>query len=263
MGQNIGNYHKNRGGADRENDSDIIYGRNPVIEALRAGKAINKILIAGDKSGSLNVILALAKENGVVFVQSTKEKLDELTGTRSHQGVMAYMAAAEYCELEDIFKIAEERGEPPFVIILDEIQDAHNLGAIIRTADAVGAHGIVIPKRRAVSLTGAVSKASAGAVSHVAVARVPNIPSAVESLKKRGLWIYGTDLDGNTCFYDADFKGPTGIVIGSEGGGMGRLVRESCDFVITIPMKGRVSSLNASVAAGVVLYEVFKQRNGI
>ena len=247
---------------ESENGETIIYGRNAVIEALRAKVPINRILIAGEKNGSVNVIIALAKENGVVFASASKEKISELTGTENHQGVAACLAAAEYCDIDDILKIAEERGEPPFVIILDEIQDAHNLGAVIRTADAVGAHGVIIPKRRAASLTGVVAKTSAGAVSHVAVARVPNIPAAIETLKKNGLWIAGTDLDGDTRFYDADFKGPIGIVIGSEGNGMGRLVRESCDFILTIPMRGMVSSLNASVAAGVVLYEVFRQRNG-
>lgn len=249
-----------RGGFPQKAGEEIIYGRNAVIEALRAGTPVNRILIAGEKNGSVNVILALAKENGVVCVSASREKISELTGTEHHQGVAAFLSAASYCDIGDILRIAEERGEPPFVIILDEIQDAHNLGAIIRTADAVGAHGVIIPKRRAASLTGAVAKASAGAVSHVAVARVPNLPAAIETLKKNGLWIAGTDLAGETCFYEADLQGPIGIVIGSEGEGMGRLVRESCDFVLTVPMCGRVSSLNASVAAGVVLYEVFRQR---
>ncbi len=246
-------------GSEDSND-ELIYGRNPVIEALRADRPINKILIAGEKNGSVNVIVALAKEKGIVFAQASKEKLDELTGGANHQGVAAYLAAAEYCDVDDIFNAAEEAGEPPFIIILDEIQDAHNLGAIIRTADAVGAHGVIIPKRRAASLTGVVAKASAGAALHVPVARVPNIPNLIDELKERGVWIYGTDLTGTTKFYEADFKGSIGIVIGSEGNGMGRLVREKCDYVLTIPMKGKVSSLNASVAAGVVLYEAFKQR---
>ena len=240
---------------------ELLYGRNPIIEALRADKPINKILIAGEKTGSVNVIVSLAKEKGIVFVQTSKEKLDELTCAANHQGVAAYLAAAEYCDVDDIFAAADAAGEPPFIIILDEIQDAHNLGAIIRTADAVGAHGVIIPKRRAASLTGVVAKASAGAALHVPVARVPNIPNLIDDLKERGVWIYGTDLSGDTKFYDTDFKGSIGIVIGSEGNGMGRLVREKCDFVLTIPMKGKVSSLNASVAAGVVLYEAFKQRN--
>ena len=258
------NFRKEKQGRDEsrdDNGGELIYGRNPIIEALRAEKPINKILIAGEKNGSVNVIVALAKEKGVVFAQTSKEKLDEITEGANHQGVAAYMTAAEYCDVDDIFAAAESQGEFPFVIILDEIQDAHNLGAIIRTADAVGAHGIIIPKRRAAALTGVVAKASAGAALHVPVARVPNIPNAIEDLKKRGLWIMGTDLTGETCFYDADFKGAIGVVIGSEGNGMGRLVREKCDYVLTIPMKGKVSSLNASVAAGVVLYEAFKQRN--
>ncbi|MBQ8827886.1 MAG: 23S rRNA (guanosine(2251)-2'-O)-methyltransferase RlmB [Clostridia bacterium] len=246
---------------ENQNNSEIIYGRNSVIEALKAGTPINKILMSETSSGSLRVIIAMAQERGIVFTKVSKDKLEELTGTKNHQGVMAYTAAAKYYDVDDILEKAESLGEAPFIIILDEIQDAHNLGAIIRSADAVGAHGVIIPKRRAASLTGVVAKSSAGAVSHVMVARVPNIPNTIDELKKKGVWIAGTDLTGDTVFYDADFKAPTGLVIGSEGNGMGRLVREKCDYVLNIPMKGAVSSLNASVAAGVVMYEVFKQRN--
>ncbi len=250
---------------DRRDDgenAEIIYGRNAVIEALKAGTPINKILMTESKGGSLGVITAMAQEKGIVFTRVTKEKIEELCDSKNHQGVMAYVAAAKYYDIDDILANAKELGEPPFVIILDEIQDAHNLGAIIRSADAVGAHGVIIPKRRAASLTGVVAKTSAGAISHVLVARVPNIPMAVDELKEKGLWIAGTDLTGETTFYDADFKGAIGLVIGSEGNGMGRLVREKCDYILNIPMKGAVSSLNASVAAGVVMYEVFRQRRG-
>ncbi len=239
---------------------EIIYGRNSVLEALKAGRSVNKLLFCGDMTGSLGQIISEAKDRGIVVTKSSRDNLDKLTGGANHQGVLIYVASADYADVDDIFKVAEERGEDPFIIILDEIQDAGNLGAIIRTADAVGAHGIIIPKRRSVPLTAAVAKASSGAVSYVKVARVPNLPAEIENLKKRGLWILGTDLTGTVKFYDADFKGPVGVVIGSEGYGMGRLVRESCDVVLTIPMAGGVTSLNASVAAGVVLYEAFKQR---
>ncbi len=243
------------------NGEEIIYGRNAVTEAIRSGMSINKILISsGDVSGSLKVIVGLARERHIVYQFTDKNKLNEITGTKNHQGVALYTAAGEYCEMEDILRKAEEAGEPPFVILLDEIQDPHNFGAIIRTADAVGAHGIIIPKRRSVQLTGTVAKTSAGASAHVPIARVANIPAAIDTLKKAGLWIAGTDLRGSVPFYAADFKGPIGIVIGSEGSGMGTLVAKKCDFIVTIPMRGAVSSLNASVAAGVVLYEIFKER---
>ncbi len=244
-------------------ENEIIYGRNAVIEAIKSGMAINKVLIAsGEISGSLKSITALVKENHIVYQFVDKNKLTEITGTKNHQGVALYASPAEYCQIDDILQKAKNAGEDPFVIILDEIQDPHNFGAIIRTADAVGAHGIIIPKRRSVQLTGTVAKTSAGAFAHVPIARVPNIPAAIDELKEAGLWIAGTDLTGSVPFYKADYKGPIGIVIGSEGAGMGNLVSKKCDFIVTIPMKGAVSSLNASVAAGVVLYEVFKGRLG-
>ena len=247
---------------NRENNSEeIIYGRNAVTEAIKSGMPINKVLISsGEISGSLKSIMALIKEKHIVYQFVDKNKLNDITGTKNHHGVALYTAPAEYCDIDDILQKAKEANEPPFVIILDEIQDPHNFGAIIRTADAVGAHGIIIPKRRSVQLTGTVAKTSAGASAHVPIARVPNIPSAIDALKEAGLWIAGTDLTGAVPFYKADFKGPIGIVIGSEGNGMGNLVTKKCDFIVTIPMKGEVSSLNASVAAGVVLYEVFKGR---
>lgn len=251
-------------GHKSENESvsqeEILFGRNAVQEALCANSPINKILFAGENKGSMAVISALAREKRVVMSETTKNALTELCGTPNHQGVMAYIAPRHYAEPEALLDIAKEKGEPPFLIILDEIQDPHNFGAILRTADAVGAHGVVIPKRRSVQLTGTVAKASAGAAEYVPVARVTNIPSFLKSLKDAGLWIYGTDLNGETEFFDADLKGPVALVIGSEGNGMGPLVRKQCDVILTIPMMGQVSSLNASVAAGVVMYEIFKQR---
>ena len=247
----------------RENNQEIIYGRNSVMEAIKAGTPINRVLYAGgDCAGSLKAILAAAKERGILSATQDRKKLDELCGSRNHQGIVAYIAAASYVEPEDILQIAKDKGEPPFVVILDEIQDPHNLGAILRTADAVGAHGVIIPKHRAAALTGTVAKTSAGAVHHVPVARVTNIPNTIDFLKEQGLWIAGTDLSGTTPFYKADFKGPIGLVIGSEGHGMGKLTCKKCDFVVTIPMCGQVTSLNASVAAGVVMYEIFKQHKG-
>lgn len=247
----------------QENNQEIIYGRNSVQEALKAGIPMNRLLIAGgDGSGSLKSIIALAKERGILCVTQERKKLDEICANRNHQGIAAYIAAASYVEPEDILQIAKAKGESPFVIILDEIQDPHNLGAILRTADAVGAHGVIIPKHRAAALTGTVAKTSAGAVHHVPVARVTNIPNTIDYLKAQGLWIAGTDLSGTTPFYKADFKGPIGLVIGSEGHGMGKLTCKKCDFVVTIPMCGQVTSLNASVAAGVVMYEIFKQHKG-
>ncbi len=247
----------------RENNQEIIYGRNSVMEALKAGTSINRLIYAkGEGTGSLKAILAFAKAKGILSVAQDRKKLDELCGHRNHQGVVAYIAAATYVTPEDILQVAKDKDEAPFVVILDEIQDPHNLGAILRTADAVGAHGVIIPKHRAVGLTGTVAKTSAGAVHHVPVARVTNIPATIDYLKEQGLWIAGTDLSGTMPFYQADFKGPIGLVIGSEGHGMGQLTCKKCDFVVTIPMCGQVTSLNASVAAGVVMYEIFKQHKG-
>ena len=246
---------------------ELIYGRNPVSEALKAGRAINKVLIAnGETHGALKPIEAMCAERGLIVKYVGRNEIErairELTGERNanHQGVAAYLAAAPYAEPEDILAAARAKGEKPFVIVLDGIQDPHNLGAIIRTADAVGAHGVIVPKRRACALTGAVAKASAGALAHVPVARVVNIARTLELLKAEGLWVAGTDLSGETGFFDADLDCPLAIVIGSEGEGMAELTRKNCDFVLTIPMKGQVTSLNASVAAGIVMYEVFRQR---
>lgn len=243
-------------------DADKLEGRNPVMEALKSDRSINKVLISkGEKEGSIRQILALAREKGIVVQEVERAALDSLSSTHAHQGVIAFAAVKEYVDIEDILKVAEEKGEAPFIIILDEINDAHNLGSVLRTADAVGAHGVVIPKRRAVGLTSVVAKASAGAVEYVPVARVTNIAQTIEMLKKNNIWVIGTDATGESSFFASDLKGPIALVIGSEGEGMGKLVREKCDFVVNIPMKGQISSLNASVAAAVVMYEILKQRS--
>ena len=240
----------------------LIEGRNAVTEALRAGTAIDKLYIAkGETDRTLARIAANAREAGVVVVEADRRKLDAMSGTHSHQGVIAVAAAAAYATLEDLLDRAAGRGEPPLLVICDEISDPHNLGAIIRTAECAGAHGVIIPKRRSAGLTAVVAKTSAGAVSYLPVARVPNIPSLLKDLQKRGLWIFGTAAGGTTALYDADLRSPAAIVIGSEGDGMGRLVRESCDFLVSIPMKGSISSLNASAAAAILLYEAVRQRS--
>jgi len=249
---------------DRENEirNEIIEGRNAVIEALRAGRAIDKIFIAkGEVDKTLGHIASNAREKGVVVVESDRRKLDFMSRTHAHQGVIALVAVREYCSVEDILAIAEERGEAPFVIICDEISDPHNLGAIIRTAECSGAHGVIIPKRRSAGLTTIVDKSSAGAAEHMAIARVPNIPAVIKELKDKGLWIYGTAADGTSALWSTDFTGAAALVIGSEGDGMGRLVRESCDFIVSLPMKGQIGSLNASAAASILMYEVLRQRS--
>ena len=247
---------------DNEIKNEIIEGRNAVIEALRAGRAIDKIFIArGDVDKTLGHIASKARDKGIVVVESDRKKLDFMSQTHAHQGVIALCAVREYCNVDDIFAIAEERGEKPFIIVCDEISDPHNLGAIIRSAECAGAHGVIIPKRRSAGLTAIVDKASAGAAEHMAIARVPNIPAAIKELKDRGLWVYGTAADGQSDLWHTDFTGNVALVIGSEGDGMGRLVRESCDFIVSLPMKGQVSSLNASAAAAIVMYEVLRQRS--
>ena len=239
----------------------LIEGRNAVIEALRAGTAIDKIYIArGETDATLGHIASTARNQGVVVVEADRRKLDGMSRTKSHQGVIAVSAVREYASVEDILNAAREKGEAPLIVVCDELSDPHNLGAVIRTAEAAGAHGVIIPKRRSAGLTAIVAKTSAGAVSHLPVARVPNLPALLKDLKKEGLWVYGTAADGTTRLYDADLKGAAVIVIGSEGDGMGRLVREQCDFLVSIPMRGKVNSLNASAAAAVVLYEAVRQR---
>ena len=250
---------------EREADSgirnELIEGRNAVIEALRAGRAIDKLYInKGEVDKTLGHIASKAREKGVVVVECDRRKLDFMSQTHAHQGVIAVCAVRDYCTVEEILAIARDRDEPPFVVVCDEISDGHNLGAIIRSAECAGAHGIVIPKRRSAGLTAVVDKASAGAAEHMAIARVPNIPAALKDLKEQGLWVYGTAADGQSDLWHTDLSGPIALVIGSEGDGMGRLVRECCDFIVSLPMKGRVSSLNASAAAAITMYEILRQR---
>ena len=240
----------------------IIEGRNAVIEALRAGTAIDKIYLQkGETDKTLGHIASKARAAGAVVVEADKRKLDAMSRTHAHQGVIALSAVREYASVEDILKSAEDRGEPPLLVVCDELSDPHNLGAVIRTAECAGAHGVIIPKRRSAGLTAVVAKTSAGAVAHVPVARVPNLPALLDELKKRGVWVFGTAADGTTALYDADLKGSAAIVIGSEGSGMGRLVSERCDFLVRIPMRGKLSSLNASAAAAILLYEAVRQRS--
>lgn len=242
--------------------NDVIEGRNAVIEALRAGRAIDKIYIAkGDVDKTLGHIASKGREKGIVVVECDRRKLDFMSQTHAHQGVIALAAVREYCSIDDIFALADERGEKPFIIVCDEISDGHNLGAIIRSAECAGAHGIIIPKRRSAGLTAIVDKASAGAAEHMLIARVANLPAAIKELKSRGLWVYGTAADGQNDLWHTDFSGAVALVIGSEGDGMGRLVKENCDFVVNLPMKGQVSSLNASNAAAITMYEILRQRS--
>ncbi len=239
---------------------DMIFGRNPVLEALEAGRDINKLLIIeGSRDKTIQKIIDRAKQQKTVIQFVDRKTLDRASEGETNQGVVAYVAAYQYFEIEDIMQVASDRGETPFIIICDEINDPHNLGSIIRTADAVGAHGVIIPKRRSASLNQTVAKTSCGAVEYVKVARVTNIATTVDSLKELGLWIVGTDMSNQT-YHEADLTGSIGLVVGNEGKGMSRLVREKCDFVVSIPMNGHVDSLNASVASGIVMYEILRQR---
>ncbi|WP_458415216.1 23S rRNA (guanosine(2251)-2'-O)-methyltransferase RlmB [Schinkia sp. CFF1] len=245
------------------NESEWIIGKNPVLEALRAERDINKIWIAeGSNKGQMQQVIQLAKQAGVIVQYVPKQKLDQ-TVEGNHQGVAASVAAYQYAELEDLFKKAAAKQEDPFFLILDEIEDPHNLGSILRTADAAGVHGVIIPKRRAVGLTAAVAKASTGAIEYVPVVRVTNLARTMDELKENGLWIVGTDAKGKQDFREMDCKMPLAVVIGNEGKGMGRLVREKCDFLVRLPMVGKVTSLNASVAASLLMYEVYRKRNPI
>ena len=245
-----------------QNREDLIEGRNAVIEALRAGRTIDKIYIAkGDVDQTLGHIASKARGAGIVVVEADRRKLDAMSQTHAHQGVIALCAVKEYCTVADILAVAEARGEPPFIIVCDEISDPHNLGAIIRSAECAGAHGVIIPKRRSAGLTAIVDKTSAGAAEHVAIARVPNLSAAISELKKSGLWAYGAAAEGASPMWQTDLTGPVCLVIGSEGDGIGRLVRENCDFLVSIPLKGQISSLNASAAAAVLMYEVLRQRS--
>ena len=248
-----------------ENDDkkyiDQIEGRNSVIELLESGKDINKIYIAkGEKHGSINKIIAKAKENRVVIIEMEKNKLYKMSQTNNCQGVIATVPPFDYCDVDDILNEAKRKKEKTFILILDGIEDPHNLGSIIRTAETAGVHGIIIPKRRSASVNSTVNKTSAGATNFMKVARVNNINETIEYLKQNDVWIYGTDVDADKYYYEEDLKGNVAIVIGSEGNGMSKLVKEKCDFMLKIPMKGKIESLNASVSAGIIIYEALKQR---
>ncbi|MGN0469119.1 MAG: 23S rRNA (guanosine(2251)-2'-O)-methyltransferase RlmB [Acutalibacteraceae bacterium] len=243
-----------------DENTELIIGRNAVSEALKSNRTLNTLFVAkGERNGSIGKIIALCKERKTVVKEVDRKKLDFMCGQGNHQGVAAYAAAHEYAEVEDIFALAESRNEQPFIIICDEIEDPHNLGAIIRTAEAAGAHGIIIPKRRGASLTWAVGKASAGAIEYMPVARVGNLASTIDELKEKGVWVYSADMDGK-AWCETDFSGAVALVIGSEGRGVSRLIREKSDFIVSLPMKGKINSLNASVAAGILMYEVARQR---
>ena len=240
---------------------DQVEGRNAVIELLESGKDINKIFITkGEKHGSINKIISMAKERKVILIEKDKRQMAQMAQNENYQGVIAIVPPFEYCEIEDILDKAKEIKEDPFVLILDGIEDPHNLGSIIRTAETAGVHGIIIPKRRAVAVNSTVNKVSAGAVQYMKIARITNITDSIEKLKEKGLWICGTDINTDTYYYSQDLTGPLGIVIGNEGTGMSDRVKKSCDFLVKIPMKGKVTSLNASVSTGIVIYEAMKQR---
>ena len=263
-----------RGVLDRRNNSkekdyqkeekifdDQLEGRNSVLELLESGKDINKIFITkGEKHGSINKIIAKAKENKIIIVEKERRKIEEMSQTQNCQGVIAIVPPYEYCEVEDILQYAKNKQEDAFILILDGIEDPHNLGSIIRTAETAGVHGIIIPKRRSASVNSTVNKVSAGAVEHMNIARVNNINDTIKYLKDNGLWICGTDMNTDKYYYEQDLKGPLGIVIGSEGFGMSRLVKENCDFIVKIPLKGKIASLNAAVSAGIIIYESVKQK---
>ena len=264
--RNNENRNKNKGDntgrmKDEVKYDDQIEGSNSVLELLESNRDINKIYVSrGEKHGSINKILAIAKEKRIVTVEVDKSKLDAMSQTENHQGVIAIVPPFEYCEVDDILESEKQKNEQEFILILDGIEDPHNLGSIIRTAETAGVHGIIIPKRRAASVNSTVNKVSAGAVEHMKIARVNNINETIKYLKENGIWICGTDMDTNTEYYKQDLTGPIAIVIGSEGFGMSRLVKENCDFLVKIPMKGKITSLNASVSAGIVIYEALKQR---
>lgn len=247
---------------EKKAEAFIIEGRNAVIEAFRSGKTIDKLyVLEGCRDGSINSILREAKKQDTIINYISKEKLNQMSQTGKHQGVIAHAAAYKYSEIEDIFALAEQRGEAPFIFILDEIEDPHNLGAIIRTANLCGAHGVIIPKRRAAGITATVVKASAGAINYTPVVKVTNISKTIEDLKTKGMWFACADMDGEEM-YRCNLTGALGLVIGNEGTGVSRLVKEKCDYIVSIPMKGDIDSLNASVAAGVLAYEAVRQRMG-
>lgn len=243
-----------------ENHSDIIAGRNPVSEAIRSGRPVDRILIArGEKSGAVVGILAKARDRQIPVKEVDRQKLDYISSGAPHQGIIAFAAVRDYSTVDDIFAYAQSREEPPFIVMLDEVEDPHNLGAVIRTAECAGVHGVIIPKRRSAGLSYTVGKASAGAVEYMRVARVTNIPTLIDDLKSRGVWVYGADMNG-TDYRQCDFSGACAIVIGNEGKGISRLVREKCDVIVSLPMKGKINSLNASVAAGILMYRAMDGR---
>lgn len=258
--------HERRGNSETYNDNidensyeDIVAGRNAVLELLKSEKDINKIFIEnGEKHGSIKEIIGKAKESRIVLVEVDKNKLDQMA--ENHQGVVAVVPPFNYCEVEDILNYANEKGEDPFILILDGIEDPHNLGSIIRTAETAGVHGIIIPKRRSVAVNSTVAKVSTGAISYMKIARVNNINDCIRKLKDSGIWVIGTDGEAKTLYFNQDLKGPLAIIVGSEGFGMSKLVKENADILIKIPMKGKITSLNASVSAGIVIYEAVKQR---
>ena len=246
---------------DENEYDDIVEGRNAVLELLNSDRDINKIFVqSGERHGSINKIIAVAKENKVVVTEVEKSKLDFMSKTKNHQGVIAVVPPFNYCEVEDILDFAKSKNEDAFILILDGIEDPHNLGSIIRTAETAGVHGIIIPKRRTVTVNSTVAKVSAGAVEHMKIARVNNITETIRKLKENGLWIIGTDGEARTLYYNQDLKGDIAIIIGSEGFGMSRLEKENTDKLVKIPMKGKITSLNASVSAGIIIYEAVKQR---
>ena len=246
---------------DKEKYVDQVEGRNSVIELLESGKDINKIFVEkGEKHGSIHKIIAMAKTRKIIIVEKDKRQMEEIAQNKNYQGIIAIIPPFSYCEIEDILDKAKKEKDDPFILILDGIEDPHNLGSIIRTAETAGVHGIIIPKRRAASVNSTVAKVSSGAIEHMLVARVNNISDAIEKLKKEGLWICGTDINTDKYYYEQDLTGPLGIVIGNEGKGIGEKVKKNCDFLVKIPMLGKVTSLNASVSTGIVIYEALKQR---
>ena len=249
-----------RGQAESFEREGLLIGRNPVIEALKSGRRIDRILILKDAEGSVRKIIGMAREKGIIISYAERSTLDRVTGGAPHQGVAAYASDFEYCEPEDILNAAAEKGEPPFIVVLDGIEDPHNLGAIMRTADAAGAHGVIIPKRRAATVTAAAEKSSAGASAYIRVARVSNIAQTLQYLKREGVWTAAVDMDG-ASYIQTDLSGAIALVIGGEGSGVSRLVKETCDFCVSIPMKGGVNSLNASNAAAILMYEVLRSRS--
>lgn len=248
-------------GKEKPVREDLVEGRNAVLEVLRSDRTIEYLLVAaGSTTGSINKILGLAKENGIIIKEVDRKKLDGMSITGSHQGVMAIVTPYKYFEVDDIIEYAESKNEKPFVLVLDEIEDPHNLGSIIRTAEICGVHGIIIPKRRNVGVTPIVYKTSAGAVEHMKIAKVANINNAIDKLKENGMWIYGADMHGQDYCYKTDFSGAVALVIGSEGKGISKLTKDKCDVLVKIPMVGQITSLNASVAAGILMYEILKQK---